>query len=189
MLAAAHCVRSSRGTRYAHCQASPPTQRGASTLRRLHDDRCVHATRWLAGSGGSSTSAISNAIVDLDDAAPMPGRDRREAIALVFALSVVISSALFGRDSSVSIERMPAADADSFASASDGRVILLGPGLPVEDRVSDRSGGVTTSTLLSVSSLRPPGLVTCVFDRTGRVVLFVSDQDGCVIHGERGSVR
>jgi hypothetical protein len=119
----------------------------------------------------------------------MPGRDRREAIGLVFALSVAISSAVFGRDSRVSIERMPAADADSFASASDGRVILLGPGLPVEDRVSDRSGGVTTPTLLSVSSLRPPGLVIYVFDQTGRVLLYVSDRDGRVIHGERGAVR
>jgi hypothetical protein len=119
----------------------------------------------------------------------MPGRDRREAIALLFALSVAISSALFGRDSSVSIERMPAADADSVASASDGRVILFGPGLPVDDRPSDRSSGVTTRKPLSVSSLRPPGLVTYVFDRTGRVVLFVLDRDGRVIHGERGSVR
>ena len=132
-------------------------------------------------------SAASDAIVDLDDAAPTPGRDRREAIAMVFALSVAISSALFGRDSSVAIERTPAADAGRFASASDGRAILLGPGLPVEDRVSDRSGGLTTTTLLSVSSLG--NLNTYVFDRTGRVVLYVSDRDGRVIHGERRSVR
>ena len=132
-------------------------------------------------------SAASDAIVDLDDPAPTPGRDRREAIAVVFALSVAISSALFGRDSSVPIERTPAADAGKFASASDGRVILLSPGLPVEDRVSDRSGGVTTTVLPSVSSLGAPDALTYVFDRTGRIVLFELDRDGRVINGERGS--
>ena len=114
-------------------------------------------------------SVISDAIVELDDAAPTPGRDRREAIAVVFALCVAISSALFGRDDSVSIERTP-------------------PRLPL-DPVSDRSGDVTTSALRSVSSIGVLDAVTYVYDSTGRVMLFVLDRNGQVIHLERGSVR
>ena len=64
-------------------------------------------------------SATSDAIVDVDDPAPTPGRDRREAIAVVFALSVAISSALFGRDSSVPISaRQRRTQASSYQRAT-----------------------------------------------------------------------
>ena len=53
--------------------------------------------------------------------------------------------------------------------------------------MSDRSGGVTTTVLPSVSSLGAPDALTYVFDRTGRIVLFELDRDGRVINGERGS--
>ena len=135
--------------------------------------------------GESSTAAVSDAIIDLDDAAPTPGRDRREAIVLAFAVCVALSSALFGRDGGVSIERTPPADASRFASANDGRVVIPGPFQPVED-----SGDITKPSLVPTSPRGVLDLVTHVYDSTGHVELWVLDRNGQLIHApDRGSVR
>ena len=86
--------------------------------------------------------------------------------AVIFALCVAVSTALFGHDSSASIERTTPASASSFASAPDSFGIR-------------RSDEVMTAPLISVRTGTLDA--THVYDSTGRVLLYVLDRNGRVI--------
>ena len=95
-------------------------------------------------------SGTSGVIIEIDGGPEsVPGRDRRRALTLAFALCLAIGSAGVGRDGPAATETGPAARASMMMFGGDGESGFVAPAGPVWDPLHLSLPSNTSGVLLS----------------------------------------